>query len=277
MRMENCLWVACAALASSACMLSGDSRTAQGQRYTSGNPTYDAFFRDVHQQQVEAASWGDDKKSAHKSLVTNLELTPDAADVTIVQTTHESSSKTAKQPGSLHLELDGTTARVVASGGATDGGALFRAIEDSAHQELERAKRMHAVEPKLDGLAKQGSDLESRVKTDFAQYGESKANEVAGELMSAHDVIIKLRARAEAEARESEDFVADLGRAIDTASEDKAPRVETRKKKKHEEGSAPATAAAPKPAAQASDQTSAAPKPAAPAPKPADSGEVFTP
>jgi hypothetical protein len=254
-------------------MLNGDSRTAQGQLYTSGNPTYDALFREVHQQQVEAASWGDDKKGSHKSLVTSLELTPDAPDVTIVQAAHESTSKAAKQPGSLHLELDGTTARVVASGGATDGGALFRAIEDTAHQELERAKRLHAVEPKLDALAKQDSDLEARVKTDFAQYGETKANEVAGELMSVHDVISKLRSRAESEARESEDFVADLSRAIETASEDKAARVETRHKKRREEGSAAA-----KPASQAADQPAAAPKPQQPPPpKPADTGEVFTP
>jgi hypothetical protein len=271
---RKCALAACVAatLASAACMLNGESRTAQGQLYTSGNATYDSFFREVHQQQVDAASWGDDKKGAHKSLVSALELTPDAADVTIVQATHESSSKLAKQPGTLHLDVDGTAVHVVASGGAGDGGALFRAIEDSAHQELERAKRLRAVQPKLEALAKQDSDMEARVKADFAQYGETKENEVAGELIAIHDVIAKLRARAESEARESEDFVADLGRAIDTASEDKAIHADAHKRKKRDDGAAP-----PKGAPSTSDQAVAAPKPAATTPKPADTGEVFTP
>jgi hypothetical protein len=130
------------------------------------------------------------------------------------------------------------------------------------------------VEPKLDALAKTDADLEARVKTDFTQYGESKENEVATELMSVHDVISKLRARAESESRESEDFVADLSRALETASEDKVARVETRHKKKHDDG---APAASPKPAAQASDQTAATPKAQPAIPKPADTGEVFTP
>ena len=62
--------LACGALlAAPACMMNGPSRTAQGQPYTSGNPTYDTFFHDVHQQQVDAAGWGDDKKGAHRAFV----------------------------------------------------------------------------------------------------------------------------------------------------------------------------------------------------------------
>ena len=215
--------------------------------------------------------------------------------------THDSSSKLAKQLGSVHLEIDGTTAHVVASAGTGDAGPLFHAIEDTAHQELERAKRLRGgVLGKLDALAKQDADLEAHVKTDFAKYGGMKQNDVASELASAHDVLAKLKVLAESEARESEDFVADLGRALETASEEKAARAETRHKKKHDEV-APSNA---KPVAQASDQTAAAPKAPSPpkaaekvaekpaekvavkapekpaekaAEKPAETGEVFTP
>ena len=261
----------------SACMLDGPSRTAQGQLYASGNPTYDAFFRDVHQSQVDAANWDDDKKGARKALVTSLDLTPDAADVTIVQATHESSSKVAKQPGSVRLETDGTAAHVIATGGGGDG-SLFHAIEDTAHQELERAKRLHGVEPKLDALAKQGGDLEGRVKPDFLKYGETKANEVANELVASMDVVAKLKARAESEARESEDFVADLGRALETASEDKVATHEAHHGKKHEHDEAPqkTTPATAKPAAHGA-RGAASGAEAPPAQKPADNGEVFTP
>jgi hypothetical protein len=269
----------CLALFTASCMLNGESRVAQGWLYTSGNPTYDAFFRDVHEQQAVEASWGDDKKGAHKPLAATLSLTPDAPDVTIVQVTHESASKVAKQPGSVRLELDGAAPRVVASGSAGESGALFRAIEETARQELDRAKRLRAVEPKLDALTKQEADLEARVKTDFNKYGETKTNEVATELAATRDVVAKLKTRAEAEARESEDFVADLGRALETASEEKVARTEAkrprepREKKKREDS---ASSGSTKSTAQASDPPPPA-KPPPAAPKPAEPGEVFTP
>jgi hypothetical protein len=273
----------CVSLLATSCMLGGESRLAQGQLYASGDPTYDAFFRDVHQQQVDEASWGDDKKGAHKSLVASLDLTPDAPDVTIVQVTHESSSKVARQPGSVRLEIDGTTAHVTASGGTGDSGALFHAIEDTAHLELERAKRLRGVEPKLDALTKQGAELETHVKADFSKFGGGKGNDVASELTSAHEILTKLKARAHAEARASEDFVADLGRALVTASEEKTAHADSKKKKKREREEA-ATAANAKPAAPASDAPAApkAPPPPKPVEKPAEkpaaeTGEVFTP
>jgi hypothetical protein len=270
-------------LLTASCMLNGASRVGQGQLYASGNPTYDAYFRDVHQQQVDAASWGDDKKGSHRALVASLDLTPDAPDVTIVQAAHEASSKVAKQPGSVRLDVDGTAAHVVAAGGAGDAGPLFRAVEEAAHMELERAKRLHGVEPKLDTLAKLGGDLGGRVKGDFAKYGDAKENEVATELAASIDVLGKLKSHAGGEARESEDFVADLERALETASEEKAAKlVATKRTKKKDASQSPKTAAAssdaPAPAAKAA--AAPAPKPAEPAPpppKPADTGEVFTP
>lgn len=52
----------CLSLLTASCMLGDGSRIAQGQPYASGDPTYDAFFRDVHQQQVDETSWGDDRR-----------------------------------------------------------------------------------------------------------------------------------------------------------------------------------------------------------------------
>jgi hypothetical protein len=268
------------ALFTASCMLNGESRIAQGQLYTSGNPTYDAFFRDVHQQQVVEQGWSDDKKGALKPLLASLDLTADAPDVTVVQRTHESAGKGAKQPGSVRLDVDGTSTRVVAPAGGGDAGPLFHAVEETTRQELDRAKRLREIEPKLDALTKQEADLEARVKTDFSKYGESKANEVTTELVATRDVVAKMKAHAEAAARESEDFVADLGRALETASEEKAPkaesrraRAEAREKKKRDENTSSAST---KVAAQTSDS----PPPAKPAPapaKPAEAGEVFTP
>ena len=278
----------------SACQPYGKSRVANGQLYAAGNPQYDEYFKAVHQQQVDASSWGDDRKSAHRALVASLDLTPDAPDVTLVQATHEAASKTAKQAGSLRLDVDGTSAHVVASG-VTGDGLLFRAIEETSHAELERARRLHGVEPRIDALAKDGRELSGHAQADFKTRGVGKQTEVTSELSSSIDVLATLKRRAEREARESEDFVADLERALETASEERATKQREREKKKttgdkdkdkpeqkkkdrdkdcyYEEPSKPP---APKPAV--ASEPAPPPKPAPPPPpKPADTGEVFTP
>lgn len=278
--MRRMLGAGCLAVVVPACMLNGESRIAQGQLYTSGNPSYDAFFRDVHQQQRVEASWDDDKKDAKKPLLTTLDLTAETPDVTIVQMTHESAAKGAKQPGSVRLEVvDGAAPHVVAAGGGGDAGALFHAVEETARQELDRAKRLRALGPKIDALTKQEADLEGRVKADFTKYGETKLNDVTTELAATKDVLAKMKAHAEAEARESEDFVADLGRGLETAAEEKAPRAEARRprepreRKKREESASSGSAKA---TAQASEPPPPTTRPTPPA-KPAEPGEVFTP
>jgi hypothetical protein len=269
------------ALLLAACVMTGPSRIAQGQLYVAGGAgAYDGYFHDVHQQQVEAASWGEDKKSAHRALVQALSLTPDAPDVTIVQATHEAASRGAKA-GSLRLDVDGTNAHVVASGGTSDG-SLFRAIEDTSRAELERARKMHGIESRIATLAKSGTDLQGHVREDWAKRGAGKETEVENELRASLDVLSTLKARADREARESEDFVADLERALETASEDRFARHEKQRAHKGDKGDKgdksdkperkePKASAEPRPA----DAPAAAPKPA-PA-KPADPGEVFTP
>ncbi len=272
---------ACVALLAASCMLGGETRVAQGQLYASGNPTYDAFFRDVHQAQADEATWGEDERGVHKPLTTTLELAADTPDVTIVQATHESSSKVAKQPGSLRLDLEGPAPHVIASGGVGDAAPLFHAIEETARQELERAKRLHAVDPKLDALSKQEADLETHVKADFSKYGNTRVNDVTSELVATRDVLTKMKAHAQAERARSEDFVADLGRAVETASEDKGARAgearrarspEREKRKREDSGASASTKSAPP-----SAETPAAPPKAPSPPKPAEPGEVFTP
>src|SRR5438045_8731857 len=106
-----------AIVGTTSCMMNGASRTAQGQLYVTGRPQYDAYFHDVHGAQVEAASWGEDKKGSHKSLVTALDLTPDAPDVTLVQAAHERAAKYAPPAGMLRLELSATDAPVAGGTG----------------------------------------------------------------------------------------------------------------------------------------------------------------
>jgi hypothetical protein len=118
------------------------------------------------------------------------------------------------------------------------------------------------------------------VKADFDKYGTAKENEVASEILATIDVIAKLRTRADGEARESEDFVADLERALETASEASAQKQVARRKKRPAPDAATAPTPSPKAAPVADQAATPAAKPAPvvpPPPKPADTGEVFTP
>src|SRR5690242_12832498 len=119
-------WILVFAVASTSCMPLGQSRVAQGQLYVPGRAEYDAYFRDVHSVQVDASAWADDRKTSHKSLVTALDLTPDAPDVTIIQATHERASKYSARPGTLRLEVTGTDAKVTGTNG--ENPAFFKAV-----------------------------------------------------------------------------------------------------------------------------------------------------
>lgn len=262
-------------LLSSASCVYGPAKVAQGQLFRTGNPEFDAYFADVHQQQADAATWDDEEKAARKPLATSLELTPDAPDVSLVQGAYEASTRVAKQPGSVRLDVDGTTVHVSTNSGASDS-AVFKGVEESSHLQLERAKRLHALESKYDGLVSKGNDLTGKVKDAFRKYGPSRENEVTAELNAAIAAVAALKTREQSEARGSEDFVSDLERALETASEEKAVKVAKRTRKRRDDSSPARVNVASKPAAPSSDPAPAAAKPAAPA-KPADPGEVFTP
>jgi hypothetical protein len=259
------------------------SRIAHGQMYAAGKEPYNAYFRDVHAAQVAASSWSDEKKTSRKPLVTVLELTPDAPDVTLVQAANERAARYAPKSGALRLEVTGTDAKVV---GATEGegGDLFQAVEQTARAELDRAKRMHAEEPKLDELAKTGHELESRVQDDFGKYGSMKVKEVQVEMSASFDALGKLDTQAKRQAREAEDFVSDLQRAIEAAATGKktpragdAPPAKTDKTDKTEKPKPPPGPRPPPPPKPEGTPPAPKPAPAPPPPKPADTGEVFAP
>ena len=61
----------------------GDTKTSKGQLYQSGDPRYDPYFDQVHNEQIKASSWPDEAKQSRKPIVTALNLKPDASNGTI--------------------------------------------------------------------------------------------------------------------------------------------------------------------------------------------------
>lgn len=286
------LGFACVAALAAACsILSGPSRVREGALYRSGEARYDAYFKDVHDVQLAASGFTDEKKASRKPLVDALELTQDAADSTIAQLVHEKVEAAQSSLGTVELKVIGDDAKLVTGTGSRGSiDAIATALETTTKSELQRAHKLKDLPPKVDALLKTGHDLEPHVKEDFAKVGGQKPFEVKAELAASFDVLGAIDANAKREVRSAEAFVADLQRAVaigastvstPSASDAGAPAPKS---------TAPPRPATPKPAPPkpppvatappkpppANDTPPPPPKPP-PAPKPTSTGEVFNP
>ncbi len=183
------------------CELGGPSKVAHGQRYQSDDSRFDPYFDSVHQQQVAAAAWPDEKKTARSRLTSTLGLTPNASDDMFV-----SAARGRTKPH------DGADA------------ALVAAVEESGRLELERARRLRATGEKLETMAQHGEELKKSADRDFANRGAAKADEkitekhdeVRRELGGAVRALHELARSASREAKEAHEFADDVRAAIKT-------------------------------------------------------------
>ena len=263
------------------------SRVKSGQLYRTGDAKYDAYFSDVHDVQLDAATWLEERRSARKQLIDALTLTSDADDSVIAQLAHEQVGAAEPGLGAAKLDVTSGDAHFEASGPYASADTVIRALETTARSELGRARKLEAMPAKLDELEKRGHDLEPHVQDDFASVGGQKPFAVKRELGASLDVLDALEARAKREARAATSFVADLQRAVaygPTGAPLAAPPGAVVAKRGAPKGT---TAAMPKPPPRpTSAAMSIAPKPSPaadsppppkPAPKPAPAGETFDP
>lgn len=274
-----------------ACTLFGQpSRVKQGELVETGDARYDAYFKDVHDMQVTSVGWSDERQAACRPLVDELRLAPDAAGVSIVQEAHERVKAIAHDVGATKLEVSGDEAHVTAENSAKVDEPtrnLFKLIENCAHTELARSRALKDVPARVDTVVKNGRELEPHIKDDFAKHGGRVAEDIQGEMTASYDALSDISKNARSGAREAEDFVADLQRAVSTSvpadTTAKAETDEPKGKKKKGEKTAeksqdkPADKPADKPTATASaDKPPPSDKPK-PKPKPAPASEDFNP
>jgi hypothetical protein len=260
---RGALRVALLFLAVGACTVLGSpSRVRAGQLYAVGSARYDAYFVDVHAQQVAAASWQTERKSARKPLLDALKLQTDADDAII-----EQSTKDRLSTGGLRLDVQGTDVKIVEAAAKHENPQeVLAAVEVAAHAEIERVKKLSDMPAKLAQLTKTGQDLENHIAEDFAGAGQ-KPFEVQEELHASYDVLADLASTAAREKKDGEQFVAELGRAVSAGSEVPGgggvapPAVVATVRTKPVKGGAASTSAATVPAATPASRTEAAPKP----------------
>lgn len=244
-----------------------ESKVRAGELFETAHPKYDPYFRDVHQAQLEANAWEEQKRSSRRPLVDALKLDPDAAAVTVVQATHERMLGIAREAGNVHLDVVEGQGRVVVQNTSKVDDAsrsFIGAIETCVHNESERAKALRNVPPRVDALVKQGRDLEPQVRDDLERRGGRMPKLVLEELQASYDVLGEISKEARLEAREADDFIADLRRAVGTDIAESAARPSAKS------APAPKTPKAAEPARSkpAPAPVDAKPKPVAETPKP---------
>ena len=193
------------------------SKVKSGQLFQSGQTQYDDYFTKVHTLQVEAAGWSDDKKSARRNLIDALKIATDAVDVTILQATHERMVSIAHVVGATHLDLhedDGKVMLAAESRADPSTKDFVKALQATVDGEMKRKRALREVPNRCDELAKTGRELEPRVKQDFFRSGGTMMADVHDEIAASFDVLDEISKTSRLERRETEDFIAELGRAV---------------------------------------------------------------
>lgn len=253
MRLRSLIFAAILACAPS-CETFGSSKVARGQLYRSGDGRYDPFFEAVHQRQVEAASWSDDRKAARRPIATAASVTPNASESVI---------------------LDAIRARW-----QKEAAALAPAVEGSKKAELERAAKLRAAIPKLEELVKEGRSHMDEARHEYENRGAAKADEdksarmraVRRELVAATEICEELVRDAKRGAADAEAFVGDMQRALEGKGRGEHRPDDARRPPASAKPADPADPAKPAKPAKPADPAKPAPKPPAPKPtaRPAD-------
>jgi hypothetical protein len=215
---RNWLMRACVLLVVAGCALfEPQSKIKSGQLFQTGQTQYDDYFTKVHALQVEAAGWSDDKKASRRNLIDALKIATDAVDVTILQATHERMVSIAHVVGATRLDLRDDDGKVVlAAESRADASTkdFVKALQATVDGEIKRKRELRDVPQKCDELAKAGRELEPRVKSDFFREGGTKMADVHDEFVASFDVLDQISKTSRLEKRETDDFIADLGRAV---------------------------------------------------------------
>ncbi len=193
------------------------SKIRAGQPFQTGQAQYDDYFTKVHALQVEASGWSDDKKASRRALIDALKIATDAVDVTILQATHERLVSIAHVTGPTRLDLRDDDGKVMLASEARADQSMrdfVKALQATVDAEIKRKRALRDVPARCDELAKVGRDLEPRVKADFFRQGGTTMADVHDEMAASFDVLADISKNARLDRRETEDFIADLGRAV---------------------------------------------------------------
>jgi hypothetical protein len=174
-------------------LLEPPAAVSRGQLYQPGDPRYDAFFINVHDEQVDYRSWLSDAKAMKLPILTKLGLELDASSRIILETTAER----RETPG------------------------LGEAVSETVARSLELARRLKPIAARVASMRLRGQELRRLVSEERAQStGTGKGSghaerleQIRRELSAALDELETIATAAREHGAEAEALATKLRRA----------------------------------------------------------------
>jgi hypothetical protein len=194
---------------------------AQGQVLTTGNATYDGFFRSVRDLHAEAERSSTDERASRGALITALGLEPKTTPQMALGEAGERAKKIREAGILIHVELV-PTQRVITKKERRDatlspqGKEFLKAVEDSTRSSLALSARVGGIATRAAQLEKVRTELRAQVPVAFRGEVDSRRDEIVEELDAAAAVLTDAADMANRSSGLAAKFAFDLAHALDT-------------------------------------------------------------
>lgn len=197
---------ACGAPATSA-------RIARGEAVTTGNDTYDTFFREVTEVKAEADKAAAELTDAARPLQDAIGAQNKNAPADVVR----AEAKKLQMSGTLlHLDLLPEAKVVTSAKPDAPSEKLLGAAEQTAKGSLAVARRAGELLVRIADLERRRADLASTLTTTFPD--QDKRAPISGELTAAADILAAARIAGEKHGGAASKLALDLAMALETGA-----------------------------------------------------------
>ena len=214
----------------------GPSAVSQGQKYQSGDPTFDEFFSNLHDMQIELGRAPASEKEIREELAKKVKLDEGSSASMLGKKLGKKTEELATAGTGLKMEVDGLDdnddagVKVSVKGKDLDGDAktMVSAMEAAVKSAAKLHVRMKKIKKSLDQATGQILALEATVDGAFRKGGPKKKSEVRKNLDDAKKLIPLMSARAEEVAEASKTTAKKIADAAqtDTGQFDQPPPAE---------------------------------------------------
>lgn len=211
-------------LCATGCMLGGrgPSAVAQGTQFTSGNPTYDEFFTELYEIQVDLGKAQDATRGVRAPLAEAVGAEEDASLVLIAKKVRKKTEKLAEDGTGLELKLPDEddedsklSVTVVGKDPDEESAKLVKTIETTAKKLQKLIAKMKRYKKQLEEMPAKISALRVEIDTAF-RTSMSKKSEVKKNLDDAEKLIPLMLQRATQTAKDAETGLSKLADATTT-------------------------------------------------------------
>jgi hypothetical protein len=228
---------------------------SQGQQYTPGEPTFDAFFRDLHEAQVLLGQAPMTQQQIRANLAQALEVANASSDV-LIERLEQLAAEAERSGAGIRLRMPDLNAPNLGSqtlaaqldvaGRPLDDRArgALAAAERAANEELQLVTQTQLAKQRMSGMHSAAISLEPQVDAVFRKGGPSKKAEVRKNLTDAQKLVPLMGARADEILQAAREFLPRVSQALTrnekafnpappppAVNEDEAPQAKPAKSK----------------------------------------------